>query len=322
MKPDIKIMLKGREEPTLKHIGMSHKIFNGKHQPCIYCYGDPGKDRARWIKEHSYYYCNQCGPHSALDMAIDHLGYGFRGTADYLRQHVFGEVKLEIVKAPDIANNERRIKSIHAGLKRITPDDAAGRYLAKRGITHIPQANAYFHPAIQYWEDGKNLGEYPCLVSIIRTPENLLATLHITYLTEDGEKANVSAQKKIMPTILSMQGAAIRLYDVDDIMAISEGIETSMSYYQMEGIPSWSVTNAQNMAKFAPPETVKKIYILCDEDRSFTGAMAAYTCANRLAIKGLDVCVVRLQDRDEYYDYSDGSGFDYNDYLILKANSV
>jgi len=250
-------------------------------------------------------------------LAINHLGLPFKEACNEIRQ-IIGITKLEPIKQPDIEKNTLRIKKIHAGLKRITPDNPSGLYLLRRGITEFPQQNAYFHPAIPYYDEGVNIGSFPCLVGMIRTPEGELSTLHITYLNTNGTKADVPIGKKILPTMLPMTGSAIQLFQATNVMAIAEGIESACSFTQMEGIPCWSVINSAGMSKFSPPDGVKKIYVIADEDSNFCGTRAAYEVANRLSIKGLDVCVVRLLDKEPFYDH--GNQFDMNDYLILKAH--
>ena len=163
------------------------------------------------------------------------------------------------------------------------------------------------------------LGNSPAIVSIVRTSTNESSTLHITYIDDDGNKASIPYQKKILPVINSYKGGAIRLFAVKDIMAVAEGIESSLAFYNDEGIPVWSVINAGNMASFIPPEGVKKIYIITDEDESGTGVKSAYYLFNRLMLEGtVQPCVVRLLGCKPYYDY--GCKMDYNDYLILKKH--
>ena len=73
------------------------------------------------------------------------------------------------------------------------------------------------------------------------------------------------------------------------------------------------------MASFIPPDGVKKIYIIADEDESGTGVKTAYSLFNRLKLEGIvQPCVVRLLDGKPYYDY--GCKIDYNDYLVLKKH--
>ena len=320
MNPDIRDQCRGRWPSILMNLGMDAKYLNPrKNTDCPIC--DGGKDRYRFTNYDGdgTYICSQCGAGGAMALVMNHLGLPFKEACNEIRQ-IIGETKLEPVKQPDTEKNTARIKKIHAGLKRITPDNPAGLYLLRRGITEFPQQNAYFHPAVPFYDEGAMVGTFPCLVGMIRTPEGELSTLHITYLNEDGTKAIVPVGKKILPTMLPMTGSAIQLFTVSDVMAIAEGIESALSFTQLEGVPCWSVINAAGISRFSPPEDVTKLYVICDEDKGFTGARAAYEAANRLSVKGMDVCVVRILNREIYLDNSDK--FDMNDYLILKAHEA
>jgi len=319
-KEDIKNQAKYRWKSILMAIGVDEKYLNQhSHSKCIVC--DQGKDCFRFTDYdgNGSYICSKCGNGTGIDLAMSQLNLNFKETSEYIRQ-IIGITTVEPVKQPDTEKNTARIKKIHAGLKRITPDNPAGLYLLRRGITEFPQQNAYFHPAVPFYDEGAMVGTFPCLVGMIRTPEGELSTLHITYLNEDGTKAIVPVGKKILPTMLPMTGSAIQLFTVSDVMAIAEGIESALSFTQLEGVPCWSVINAAGISRFSPPEDVTKLYVICDEDKGFTGARAAYEAANRLSVKGMDVCVVRILNREIYLDNSDK--FDMNDYLILKAHEA
>lgn len=316
-KTDIKTQCAGKWSSVLQSIGFDHSIFTGKHGPCIYC---QGKDRARWVKDKEHYFCNQCGSHQPIEMAMDHLGLPYKETAQYLRPNM-SNYKMNAIKAPDTAANEARLKKIHAGLKHITPNSVAARYLASRGITVLPETDSYFHPGIDYFEEGKKVGNHPCIVSVFRTNEGRTATYHLIYLSQNGDKLNCSSPKKILPVIAPMTGSAIRLFKADDTLCIAEGIETALAVHQRNGLPVWAAGNSNNLANMVIPDSVKHIYIYADEDKNFCGAQAAYTLANKLKVKGdrQNVRVIRLLDREEVIDA--GDSYDYNNFLIAETST-
>lgn len=225
------------------------------------------------------------------------------------------------------AKNEARIKKIHSGLKRITPETAAGLYLIKRGISAYPEANCYAHDAVPYYEDGKLVAEYPAMVSVLRNAAGETVTHHITYLTADGKKLDCESPRKILPVIRPMKGAAIKMFNPDTVLAIAEGVETALSYYVDSGIPTWAAVNTNGMESVEIPQEIRDVHIVCDEDSSFAGQSAAYTLANRLKVKeGRNVLVVRLGysdysavSLDQHFDI--GIDRDFNDYLIAQANT-
>lgn len=79
-------------------------------------------------------------------------------------------------------------------------------YLKRRvGIEVIPN-NIRFHPGMSH-TDG---GTFPVMLSIMRYPDGTAASIHRTYLTEDGHKAPVQDAKKFMQG-KPLQTAAVRL---------------------------------------------------------------------------------------------------------------
>ena len=315
MRVDIKTECVGRWAPILTNLGIKAQIFNGKHQPCLFC---QGTDRARWDKAKEFYFCSQCGSRQPIDMAIEFTGLSFKDTAQLIRPNIMN-AQLKVVKPVDTQQAEDRIKRIHAGLKRITPDSIVALYLAKRGITALPEQDCYQHDGVEYWEEGvKSL--HPAMVSVFRTAAGDVSTYHITYLSADGNKAAVTTPRKILPVIRPLVGAAIRLFKVDDIMAIAEGIETALSVTADTGLQCWATGSANNMKAVVIPESVKTVWIYTDSDDSFTGQAAAYELANRLMVReGKTVRVVNIIDQKLIEDY--GVSYDFNDYLILKKNA-
>jgi putative DNA primase/helicase len=308
---DIKYELKGRWSSVLQSIGLPIESLNGKHGPCPYC---GGKDRSRYDKNKEVLFCSGCGHKSGIEVAMQWLNMSYKETAQYLRPQREKFTMTEI-KATDTAANKARIDRIRKGLKMLTGDCIASRYLAGRGIAVLPDTNCYFHPSVPCYEDGKKIGDYPAMVSVIRTPSGSGASLHITYLSAYGKKAGTSADRKILPPVESLYGAAIRLFDVKDTLCIAEGVESALSVNMDTGLPVWAAVNAGMMEKIVIPESVKFVYIYADEDKSFRGAKAAYTLANRLISQGREVVrVIRLVDRQQWVD--GGDKYDMNDYVI------
>jgi len=314
MKIDIKEQCQGKWSSVLQSIGFPERALNGKHQKCPFC--DSGKDRFRWDRAREFSICNSCGSRQPVDMAMEWLSKSFKDTTLDIRK-IIGTCKMETLKAPDTVQNEARLKKIHAGLVRIHSDSPAAAYLAKRGITALPETDCYMHPALDYYQDGQSIGKFPALVSKFRTIDGDTSTFHITYLTTDGNKLDVDAAKKTLPPVRALTGSAIRLFPATDTLAIAEGIESALAFYQNNGFPTWAAGNANNMANMEIPDTVKYITIVADSDDNFVGQAAAYALAKRLKAKGdrLSVMVVLLVEQKQMIDK--GISYDYNDYAIL-----
>jgi putative DNA primase/helicase len=124
--------------------------------------------------------------------------------------------------------------------------------------------------------------------------------LHVTYLTKDGQKADVIPNRKVLPGSLP-EGCAIRLAPAAGIMGVAEGIETAISASILFDMPVWACVNASLLAKWIPPEIAKFVYVFGDNDLTYTGQAAAYKLANRLAVqfrRGVAVAIPDLPETD------------------------
>jgi putative DNA primase/helicase len=133
------------------------------------------------------------------------------------------------------------------------------------------------------------------MVGRIRYPDGAGASIHRTYLTEDGHKAPVPQAKKIMAG-KPLNTGAVRLGAAGRTLGIAEGIETALAASCRFGVPVWAATNAVLLEAWVPPEGVERVLIAGDNDASFTGQAAAFGLARRLVQKGLAV-EIRLPDQ-------------------------
>jgi len=255
-----------------------------------------------------------------MTMAMYMLNADFKTAVEFIRP---GAYKMEPVPtaAPDLAKRKERLESILKGCKRITPDTVAGLYLASRCITEVPEADCFYHPALEYFNsDGARRGDHPAIVSRIRTPEGNISTFQILYLTHDGQKLNAPDCRKILPVIAPMKGGAIRLYEATEILCIAEGLESAMSVRVESGMPVWSAINAGNMEAIIIPESVKHVYIYSDMDKSGTGVKSAAALYHKLLMKGgMEVILVILHEQKQIILKPEN--YDFNDYMVLQAAS-
>lgn len=321
MRTELAIQAQGRWADILAYHGIEREYLRNRHGPCPIC---QGRDRFRFDDKAGTgsYYCSGCGAGDGVSLLMKYCGFDFKTAANSVRQ-ILGKCKMTTTTSTtiDTAKNEARLKKINSELKVFTPDCVALKYFASRGITKLPETDCHFHPGLDYWEDGQSMGKFPAIVSKFRTVTGETSTFHITYLNHDGSKLDVSAPKKMLPTIRPLSGSAIRLFPATDVLCIAEGIESALSVHMLDGLPVWAAGNAGNMAAMEIPESVKHVYIYADEDKNFCGVQAAYTLANRLKTKGdrLTVRVIRLLDRDKFIDA--GDQYDFNDYIIAENST-
>lgn len=286
----------------LTGFGMGVEELSGKHCPCPMC---DGKDRFRFDNKdgRGTYYCSQCGPGDGMALVMKFTGQSFSDCATKI-DRMIGTITTDKPQHQSADPRRRIYKVSHECLPAKDSINPVRLYLQSRGFinTQIPSFPdcIRYHPKLSYFEDGKYAGSYPAMVLPIRDVSGAGVSLHITYLTAGGEKAPVSAPKKILPPRLPMMGSAIRLTPVSQMLGVAEGIETALAVTAQFGIPCWATANSGMMEKLELPPEVKTVRIFGDNDISYTGHKAAYTLAARMVGQGrdADVCFPQIQGSD------------------------
>jgi putative DNA primase/helicase len=132
----------------------------------------------------------------------------------------------------------------------------------------------------------------------------MVVSLHRTYLTQDGHKANVPHPKKLMPSPTTIKGAAVRLDIPGEMLAVAEGIETALAVRLSAGVPVWAAISTAGMAALVVPESVHLVVICADHDPHGTGEQAARTLARRLLATQHRVKILRPAEPGT--DWADG----------------
>lgn len=282
----------GKWPGILLALGVDDKFLGKKHSACPFC---GGADRFRFDDKNGSgsFICSQCGAGSGMEFAMRHLGASFKEAAASV-DRVVGNV--EVSRRMDErteADKLHSIKKVLGECRAVTHGDPVWAYLNRRtGIDIIP-ADIRFHPGL-FHSDG---GSHPCMVSIMRDIEGRGVTVHRTYLTAAGEKANVDPVKKFMAG-KRLNGAAVRLSRITECIGLAEGIETALAASIRFGMPVWAATNAALLEHFTPPAGVKAVWIFGDNDSSWTGQAASFMLAKRLARDGFDVDVSIPEAKD------------------------
>ena len=256
------------------------EAVNRKHGPCPIC---GGTDRYRYDNKRNDgdWFCNVCGVGDGFKLLQDALGVAF-ATAARRVDALVNNIEAEPFK-PDIDIDKRR-KNLNDMWASATDGATAAGYLMDRGIpTKIIQAmgkDVRGHIGMYLYDNGKPKGIYPAMLALIRNSKGEPISIHRTYLTEDGK------EKKIMPPIETITGGCIRLGEPEDTLVLAEGIETALSAWAYTGYPAWATISAHGMAEFKSiPRHVERVIICADNDASFTGQAAAFTCAKTMKQK-------------------------------------
>lgn len=274
-------LAQGRWPEILYSLGVDPKFLRNIHGACPWC---GGNDRFRFDdKGKGMWYCNQCLHGDGMDFVQRWFDEEYSEAAERI-ENLLGHGKIEQAKPEEKKDPRPRLRAVYGDSVRAdTNDNVAAQYLRSRSLS--PTAITRVSGLQPYWEDRIKIGDYRCMVHTVSDANGFPATLHLTYLDDQGLKAPVKSPRKILPPRAPWQGGAVRLHEPGPVMIVAEGIESALAGSLVLGRPAWAALNANNMEQFMPPPEVQMLYILGDNDHSFTGQKAAFTLANRLAKK-------------------------------------
>ena len=287
---------RGKWRGILMALGCSgDSLRKGRHGPCPLC---GGKDRFRFddMEGRGTSVCGQCGARDGMQLAMALTGQTFAETAARI-DDLLGNIKFE----PDAPKRElseddrmRLIRETYRDTVPMQEGDLAHRYLASRYIEE-----RVYPPTLRFGarlRDGEG-GIRPAMVALIgvhgetRNGKQVYTSMHRTFLAEPGRKADMTSPRKLMPGSLP-DGACVMLSEyTGGPLGIAEGIETAMSASAMYDLPVWAALSASMLAKWSPPEGCNGVAVFGDHDPGFAGQAAAYTLAQRLSARGIEVTV-------------------------------
>lgn len=149
-------------------------------------------------------------------------------------------------------------------------------------------------------------GFHPMLVAAVfiegRTDQ--CVAVHRTFLRADGRgKAAVEPDKM---TLGPCKGGAVPLAPAGQALAVSEGIESGLSYMQLTGTPTWAALSTSGIRNLQLPLEVREVIVAADPD--IPGIRAARAAAERWITEGRRVRIARPP-----------IGFDFNDILFQRV---
>lgn len=142
-------------------------------------------------------------------------------------------------------------------------------YLRSRSIVIDPGPSLAFHPSLKHASTGRR---YAGMVAAVTDAAGEIHGIHRTFLRADGmAKADVSPAKMMAG---KCNGGCVRFglpgSEHGHVLAIGEGIETSLSVRQATGLPVWAALSLSNMGGVPIPRnrTVREVILLADADEA------------------------------------------------------
>ncbi|MGR3715235.1 MAG: DUF7146 domain-containing protein [Thermohalobaculum sp.] len=154
----------------------------------------------------------------------------------------------------------------------------AERYLASRGISLTAGVTALrFHPRCWYRrgpdDPPQTPDAFPALIAVLTDVDGAVTGVQRTWLDpSDAGKARVATPRRALGEVL---GNAVRFGRADAVMAVGEGIETVLSLRSvLPRLPLAAALSATHLAAIRLPPSVRRLYIVRDNDHAGQGAAA------------------------------------------------
>jgi hypothetical protein len=170
-------------------------------------------------------------------------------------------------------------------------------YLRIRGIADLHGVDSLrFHPRCYYRSEADAPTEiWPAMIAAVTDLQGRITGAHRTWLDPSGrDKAPVDTPRRAMGHLL---GHAVRFGPAGDVMAAGEGIETMLSLRcVMPSLTMVAALSAAHLAAILFPATLRRLYIVRDDDRAGDGAVAGLF--DRAQSAGIEATVLSPQCGD------------------------
>ena len=167
----------------------------------------------------------------------------------------------------------------------------AATYLSSRGIVALHGTESLrFHPRCYYRPDEHAPSQnWPAMIGSVTDLAGMITGAHRTWLERDGSaKAPIDTPRRAMGELL---GNAVRFGRVHDVLAAGEGIETVLSLRMvLPHMPMAAALSAAHLSAMIFPPTLRRLYIVRDDDPAGDGACDTLTA--RAAEAGIEAVVL------------------------------
>lgn len=294
-------LVAGKWPDILTAAGIPDRFLTGKHGPCPFC---GGKDRFRFTNHQNRggYICNQCAPNGGDGVAflMAWRGCRFKDAVTWLRDYLrlpssVAPVERESatgfipagnpepISESELTRRYQSMCNVWRKSRALTGGCLGSIYLQSRGVWHgtAPVPSLRVIANLGYYTGKDKQGDFPALLAAVTALDGRNISIHRTYLNHDGtSKAPVPEPKKLMQSLGTISGAAVRLFPAGDVLGVAEGIETALAASMLHGgLPVWACLSTNGVKSFMVPDTVKELVIFADHDNE--GIKAAKTLQSR-----------------------------------------
>jgi len=160
-------------------------------------------------------------------------------------------------------------------------ETCAERYLRTRGVDAPRNNDALrFHPRATSMDDRRRR---PALLAAIRDRAGRVQGVEIALLAIDGKtRAAVATPRRIVGRLV---GGAVRLHRAGESLLVAEGVVTALSASRALDLPAWAALSAHNLARFDPPESVRRLVAAADNDAAGLAAAERLRVRSRLTVE-------------------------------------
>jgi putative DNA primase/helicase len=284
---------------------LDDRALTGKHTACPLC---GGKDRWRLDdKEGSgSWICSHCGAGDGFHLLQKLNNWSFQEAAQFVEK-MAGKVQAKQIQQRESAETVlSKLRRIWGASSKIVEGDPAWLYLVNRcGIETVP-LGLRMHPAMPYKHEDGTVTKHPAMLAQVVGHDSMPVSIHRTYLSESGTKADVPQPKKLMTPTRKMENVAIRLAKpVEGWLGVAEGIETALCAGKRHAMPVWSCISAGLMESFQAPAGIQLLTVFGDNDPSYTGQAAAYRLARATVNAGVECNVAIPPGHGDWADFHD-----------------
>jgi putative DNA primase/helicase len=299
---------RGYWSTILPALGIDPRFLTAKNGPCPMC---GGKDRFRYtdLESRGTWWCNNCDDANGRNgyaLALRFTGMPYAELSKRIAEIIDGRPPRLLRQNGPRSPDRAALNALWRNGRPIEPDDPVDRWMIGRKIIlrDYPKCLRFIR---QLKHRGPPETIHPAMLAMVSDTDGMPSTIHKTYLTFDGQKADVARVRRFSEGPRP-EGGAVRLAAHGAELGIAEGIETALAASQLHGVPVWAALDALGVERFIPPPEITKLIIFGDNDANHRGQSAAYGLACRLLHRqGIKIEVeVKIPDR---------VGADWNDVL-------